>query len=364
MHRNNPIQLPRVILVSPIPPPYGGIARWTRAVLDMDLSNLQVDIALVNTAHRFQRTDETSLGVRVFTGLTQTARVIYSLVSQIMRNGKPECVHVNSSGSMGLLRDNLVLLICKLMRIRTVLHLRFGRGPDLLVGAGTESYLFRVALKLSDVTICIDSGTFTAVQNWSSSVRTVLIPNFVQTSHRAPQFSRSRKTVLFLGSVLASKGVIELLEAWQSREQSDGWSLQLVGPIAPSMEQLLLDLGKEASVEFIGAADHEAAMSYMDEASILVLPSHSEGFPNVVLEAMAAGTPVIASAVGAIPQMLTGGAGVVVPARDIAALANALEELICSQTRRENMARKAYERVVTEYSAEVVIAQYRGIWKS
>jgi glycosyltransferase involved in cell wall biosynthesis len=66
----------------------------------------------------------------------------------------------------------------------------------------------------------------------------------------------------------------------------------------------------------------------MQAASLLCLPSHNEGVPNVVLEAMACGLPVVASRVGGIPEILPGHAGRLVPPHDRAALAQALDEAL------------------------------------
>src|SRR3546814_1866729 len=71
---------------------------------------------------------------------------------------------------------------------------------------------------------------------------------------------------------------------------------------------------------------HAELPTWMQAADLLCLPSHSEGVPNVVLEAMSCGLPVVATRVGGIPEVLPDLAGIMVPPRDVPALAAALAE--------------------------------------
>lgn len=356
-------RLPRVLLISPVPPPYGGIGRWTRTLLDMDPGIVGAQLVLINTAHREQRTDETTSLHRVRTGATQVLRVISQFLMHLARHGRPDCVHLNTSGSLGLIRDILMLVVCRMLGLRSVLHLRFGRAPEVLAGRTAEAGLLRLALRLACSTISIDGPTHDAVTSVIGERRSVLIPNFIDTGAYMPRFARQAQTVLFLGSVVKSKGVGELIEAWTSL-RVEGWTLNLVGPLSPTIESLVDSFRDDPSLVFIGAADHEMAMRYMYEAAFMVLPSHTEGFPNVVLEAMATGTPVIASAVGAVPQILQGGAGVVVPPKDPAVLRDAMLHFITDVDARDRVARRAHERVVEKYSNAVVLQQYRRVWSS
>lgn len=354
---------PRVLLVSPVPPPYGGIARWTRTLMDLDARTVGAELVLINTAHPKQRSDDTTLATRVVSGAAQIVRVYVSLLAQFTLHGRPSCVHINTSGSLGLVRDLLVLGLCRLFGVRTTLHLRFGRTPELLqeqkIG-GIEPRLLLRALKLASTTISIDSSTRDAVTAEVGNRRSVFIPNFVDTSICLPRFDRESKSVLFLGSVTHQKGVKELLEAWISLSL-DGWTLRLAGPVSPTMRKSISELTGQ-SIEVVGPVEHDTAMGYMYNAAFMVLPSHTEGFPNVVLEAMATGTPIIASAVGAIPQMLAGGAGLVVPPRDVDTLRQAVHRLVVDSALRHELAKAAHHRVTSQYSVEAVMAQYCRVW--
>lgn len=355
--------LTKVLLISPVPPPYGGIARWTKTMMDMDPHKLGAQLYLINTSHRKQRSDETKLAARLLSGASQIGRVLAKFMLHLLLRGRPDCVHINTSGSWGLVRDIFVLALCRPLHIRSVLHLRFGRSPELLrPGAkGTETRLLRWALHLATIVICIDEPTHRAVVSEVGDSRSALIPNFIDTAAYAPRFHRQSRNVLFLGSVVQSKGVVELLTAWRSLSVK-GWTLKLVGPLSPSLDKIASELETDQTVQFVGSVEHHDAVAHMYEAAFMVLPSHTEGFPNVLLEAMATGTPILATGVGAIPDMLNDNAGVVVPPKNVEALRDSILELVSGPDVRDSVAREAYTRVNECYSADVVLAQYRHAW--
>lgn len=362
-NHNGAVHAPRVLLVSPVPPPYGGIARWTRTMMDMNPETVGAELILINSAHRQQRSDDTTPFARITSGAAQIVRVVVPFLVHTARRGRPDCVHINTSASFGLVRDLLVLVLCRFLGVRSVLHLRFGRTPELLQGRrrGVEVRLLLRALKLASTTISIDGSTHEAVTAVVGPRRSVLIPNFINTADYRPRFERQSRSVLFLGSVTHLKGVDELVAAWDSLDL-EGWTLRLVGPVSPTMEEWIAKSNGNQSIEVLGPAEHSTAMEFMYDAAFMVLPSHTEGFPNVVLEAMATGTPIIASAVGAVPQMLAGGAGIVVPPGDVDALRNSILQLVTDADFRDRMAKEAHNRVTLEYSTEAVLAQYRRVW--
>jgi glycosyltransferase involved in cell wall biosynthesis len=100
------------------------------------------------------------------------------------------------------------------------------------------------------------------------------------------------------------------------------------------------------------------------EADIFVLPTYREGFPNVVLEAMAAALPVVATTVGAIPDAVRDGEeGILVPPRDPAALQAALRRLVEDPQLRHAMGRCARARVEAVFSMPAVVSELDQIYR-
>jgi len=98
---------------------------------------------------------------------------------------------------------------------------------------------------------------------------------------------------------------------------------------------------------------------------VLIAPSHIEGFPNVILEAMACGTPIIATRVGGIPEMLDNGScGVLIEPRSVEAIVAAVESFMHDEQRKALYATQGKERVNKAYSISSIWNQLTSIWKN
>ena len=138
---------------------------------------------------------------------------------------------------------------------------------------------------------------------------------------------QDERLLLYVGNLKDSKGCLDLLEAFPRVLQSHPRTQLLfvgTGPCREALAQRALALGCADRVRLLGAIEHYALGDWFRAADLLCLPSHNEGVPNVVLEAMACGTPVVATRVGGIPEVVPEHAGLLVPVRHRAALEQAL----------------------------------------
>jgi glycosyltransferase involved in cell wall biosynthesis len=134
--------------------------------------------------------------------------------------------------------------------------------------------------------------------------------------------------VLFVGNLIKEKGLGELVAAFkQLKERVAQAQLVLIGsgPFRAAAEQSAAAFGIGDAVMFLGAQPLTTIAQWMNAASVLCLPSYMEGVPNVVLEALACETPVVATNVGGIPELDKGnGMLKLVSPQDSQALAQAL----------------------------------------
>jgi glycosyltransferase involved in cell wall biosynthesis len=138
---------------------------------------------------------------------------------------------------------------------------------------------------------------------------------------------RGTTRLLFIGNFYPVKGADVLLHACQRlRQHGAAFELDLVGqgPQGEALRRLVRRLGLDSVVGFRGAMPQEELADWYRAADLFVLPSHSEGVPNVLLEAMACHTPYVATQVGGIPEIHVPEAGRLVPPNDPAALADAI----------------------------------------
>ncbi len=138
--------------------------------------------------------------------------------------------------------------------------------------------------------------------------------------------------LLFVGNLKPVKGLYDLLRAFRVLCDSvPGVNLHIIGrgPLESGLRSTTQSLGLTERVSFEGEQSPEEVSAWMSAADVLCLPSVNEGVPNVLLEAMACGTPVVASRVGGIPEIVdTSKCGILTPPGDPGQLAEALEKAI------------------------------------
>lgn len=136
-----------------------------------------------------------------------------------------------------------------------------------------------------------------------------------------------------------------------------------VGPQLPEVRARALSLGLSDLCEFVGVYTEPVGRSaFMRSLDVFVLPSLAEGTPNSVIEAMAHGLPVIASAVGGIPDLLSPETGILVPPGDAGALVEAMRRLASDPHLREAMGRAARERYLKLSSPDAVLPVLRSTY--
>ena len=155
----------------------------------------------------------------------------------------------------------------------------------------------------------------------------VFCPGDRESARARVRLSDGAPLLLFVGNLVHVKGLDVLLEACVLlRRQGLPFACRLVGdgPLRARLEGQILAKGLDGAVRFLGPLPHEQLADWYRAAAAFVLPSRSEGVPNVLMEAIACGTPFVASRVGGIPEVAGQGNGQLIPPEDAPALAAAL----------------------------------------
>jgi len=171
-----------------------------------------------------------------------------------------------------------------------------------------------------------------------------------------------------VGRLSEEKGHTHLLHGAQKVLQAYPDVVFLIvgdGPLREDLQDKALQLAQEGSVNpflFTGVRnDMEEIYSLMD---IFVLPSLTEGLPMVLLEAMAAQKPVVATRVGAVPRVIENGhSGLLIPPGDVESLAGAIIDLLNDPQKAQYMAQNGYERVRDHFSAKRMAEQYIKVYE-
>lgn len=273
-------------------------------------------------------------------------------------------VHLNSDASFW--RKSFFVAAARRAGVPYVLHVHcgnFGRFVSERAGARGQAIARRMLDDAAGVVALSPAGA-RELEAIAPGIPVEVIPNPVSLAPpSAPP--PGPPVVASLGMLTEAKGAFDLVRAWNVASRGcPGARLVLAG--TGEMERiraLIEELGLTDSIELPGWIGPDARTALLRRASVFVLASHAEALPMAVLEAMAAGVPVVASRVGGVPWMLEEGeAGVLVPPRDIGALADALGTLMADPARRASLAVAGRERVACEFDAAVVLPRIERLW--
>jgi len=180
----------------------------------------------------------------------------------------------------------------------------------------------------------------------------------------AAEHRRSIRTITTVANLRRGKGHDVLLHAAAGvLQRHPDLTFQLVGdgPLRASLEALAASLGIANRVRFLGHRDDVAAI--LRASDLFAFPSLMEAFPNGVMEAMAAGLPVVATRVGGIPELIEDGrTGLLVPANDAAAMRAGIERLLASAGEAGMLATAAREQIARRYSFDWMVSAFERLW--
>lgn len=284
--------------------------------------------------------------------------------------GKVALVHVHSASRASFWRKSIFMAVAFATRTPVIFHLhggQFGRFYRRECGP-IRRWLVRSILRRVDRVVVLSSHARDLMRDIAPSARVVTIPNPIEVPRDRPiDSARARCSALFLGRITRAKGVHDLLSALaivrrtfpEVRLRCGG-----EGDIA-AMREHARAMGIEDAVDFlgwVGGTDKERELS---QTTVYVLPSYAEGMPMGVLEAMAAGAPVVATSVGGIPDAIEDGIeGFLVAPGDTTALANRIERVLGSIELQRTFAMAALDKAQRLFSAEKVLAKVEALYSS
>ena len=215
------------------------------------------------------------------------------------------------------------------------------RGSDVHGRSGLMAWQTGRTLRGADAVLAVSQAMRRAVigQYRVAPLRARTIVNGIDTTVFHPRDrgqARARlgvagdaRLLVYVGRLVESKGLCELLDAFSTlRSRQPSLQLALVGDgvMRARLAGMITAAGLDACVRVTGGMDHAGVAGWIAAADVLALPSWSEGYPNVLVEALACGCPVVATDVGGAGEIITPASGILVPPRDPEQLARALDE--------------------------------------
>ena len=359
---------PRVLLVGPMPPTKGGVTTFMLNLMASPLADTVQFIPFTtsrppkkNVTDNWGYRSMARGGVRrIVTGAMVTAWHLATFPVAALR---AELVQIQASDYQVFWEAALYAAMARALR-RPVLF-RIGGAFDIFWGGASppERRLIAAVLRIPAVVIAQSAFARAVIDRAGRDGEIVLLPNWAHSlpPPRAPG-DPAAECLFIAGLEAKRKGVEEVLAAVSSLHRR-GIVVRLhIVAATPALTERVAALGIPG-VTVEGPAAHAAVLAHMRRCTIFLLPSHGEGFPNSLVEAMAAGMACIATPVGAVPEMASGGGITCVPAGDSQALADAIARLTASVMVRAEMGLMARSTVEARYTAEAALPELAAAYR-
>jgi len=358
------LQCQRLLIVGPLPPPLGGV----QIVIDMQRhSSLarEFELHVVDTSKRRLR-----WAVENPTWKTPLYFVRdFSRLARALVRVRPDVALVHAAPSLSILRDWVFMVAARLAGAKVVchyhgtLHARFPSG-ETRIGRAIGRLLMSAAHRVIVVgpTYQREMGKAWKRDNlaWAPNMADIALFRNLPADTPAPWLASGERAVLFVGRLSAPKGIYDLFDAIpRVIERHPEARFVLVGvaerdTMEPVVRAEAERRGIGARVTFLGSLEGRDKAAAFVTSKMIVVPSWTEAFPLVIPEAMAAGLPVIATAVGAIPDFVKEGEdGFLVAARNPPELADRICRLLGDEGLRLRISERVRERAPREFAIEI-----------
>lgn len=286
----------------------------------------------------------------------------------MLLTGQVAAVHAHSASNASFRRKSLILALARLAGKPYVFHLHGGAFDRYYAKASAlEKAWVRRTIHGAKVVLVLSESWADWLRETIGHADVRVLPNPVEPMALPDDVPREPQTLLFLGRLEDAKGVFVLIDA-----------LARLAGVRPALRVILAGEGDVARVraaavaagvaervELPGWVSGEAKACLLARAGIFVLPSRFEGVPMGILEAQAAGMPVVATRVGGIPQVITDGFNGVLCAPDnVASLVTALKPLLADPGLAARMGEVGRERVLEAYGVERVRQLLGDVWRT
>lgn len=363
-----------ILLCTPysIGPQYvqGGIVVWAQNIVGYyKFQSSDVNLHVVPFDRTGRTMEKTRLLKRAWDGFTEYLKPIQE-TKKCLKRGGYDVLHLCTSASISLLKDIFVLKAAKRKGVKTLVHFHFGRIPELAEQGNWEWKLLLRVVKLADGVITMDMKSYNTFRKQGLN-HIHFLPNPLSThiiqqiKEEAAGVTREERKVCFVGHVIPTKGICELVEACKG---ISAIKLHIIGKAAPEFRDRIKELSGNADwLVFEGEVNHQQVIRKLLSTSVFVLPTYTEGFPNVILESMACGCAIATTPVGAIPEMLDIASekpcGICCEPKDVEGLRRNIQYFLDNPDEAREYGKRAVKRVNEMYSMPIVCKQLVSIWE-
>ena len=336
----------RVVVVAHGPPLKGGIATVALDLVEDPTLNAEFEMVFLNTAQ-----NDSQRGKLALANIKRAAADDLNTF-RLARKGTVVHSHAVQDPWLVAWRQVAIAVAARLRGARVLLHNHnqapyMERPGEYQVGK-LNRWAFALLDKLVEANILIAAAGEPNIRQYMPTVELPVIANSVVVD-TVPQSSavHDPPVILFIGEILERKGIVILLDALDqldarsaSGQGTGNYELRILGdnragldPLKDQMVQEITARGRAATMT--GPVSRSEVYRHLSEADLYVFPTFTEGQPFTVIEALAAGVPIVASNIQAISNMITDGVnGRMIPIDDTAGFSQAISELLADPEQR------------------------------
>lgn len=349
------------------PPFIGGIENVIDTLLNSNIS-LQYEFSLFDT---YRKPDPK----RNLLQKVSFAMCLPFLCASHVIKTRPQIAHIHFCSKIDFWKHGICLIVCKLMCVKTVFHLHGGTFDTFYNHLSKpKQRLARFLLRQPDILVALSIYWYYFLSQFTEPQKIRTIPNPINCkklstySQTGPDFSQAHSVVL-LGSIGKRKGHFDVLKAipkvlskFPDTQFYFGGLDEDPGATA-KLKEIAAETDIASNTHFLGAVAGVDKLKLLGESGVLILPSYGENMPISVLEGMAASKPVIATKVGAVPEVITDQEnGILITPGDWQNLAEQLNFLFSFPQKATKIGEEAGKHVRENWDVDKIITKHDKLY--
>ena len=293
---------------------------------------------------------------------------VAQVIRTLLLDSNIKIIHLHSASNGSFLRKSLIAFIGRAFQKKIVFHLHGGGFKTFYEHANIFKPAIRTVLKSSDVVICLSKQWHDYYSNTLGLKNVVSISNPVEMSDEE-DFIRVGPVVklLFLGRICDDKGIFDLIEYLRNSKYFLEDRLRLfIGGVGENerLQAIIAEPFFKSNIEYYGWVDDNIKRQLLQEADVFILPSHYEGLPVSILEAMAFRKPIIATDVGGVSSIVKNGVnGWLLHPKNLKELDTVFAEIFDNRPLLYSYGLNSY-REASKYSSKEIIKVLSNVYES
>lgn len=287
------------------------------------------------------------------------------LLLVILPKNKIEIVHIHSSAPVLLHKVALYIILSKLFGKTVMLHIH---ASEFEQECKSHEQWLRWLFKHVDLIICVSKDIENIIKKYKLSTKTQVLYNLIDKPNSIMVNKSDVKVrFLFMGEIIVRKGIYDLIEVVGKHKSYFEGKMTLFiagGGNTTRLLQLIRHYKIEGIVEYLGWIDSSKKAKAFSESDVFVLPSYSESFGLVNMEANSYGKPVLTTNVGGIPEVIHQGVnGILIEPGNKEDLFEKMQYLIETPNVRREMGENGI-RVASQFYPEVIESKLKDVYYS